>query len=494
MNLDNNEKEFNKQDSYKAKIKSMLNSYSKNIDINLCPFKAKRFISDINNHQNFYNIKNTVNSSFRAYCKTNSSIYKYPENFNVWVKKKKKFNNSYIKDYESFPKFFLNKIENDLKEIFINDLPKEQEINNEVKNTLNKSINDLELPNYNIKIEFNDAEKKFLYKYFSFAQSKLSYSEILKKNNFNFLKDSIFNIIKIANNENYSIFKVYADNLCKKLDLIFKTDFNQQKENYYNNFKDKVDELIKKITEFSESQKNKINELKKDCITKINKILETKKKGIIDETLKGKKKDIKQSILEDIKSELKKLNNYINDIFNSVAGTGNSYFLDIKKIFLESINSQMEIEIDDIKNFRNFFFSIILNKGSTNNDINIIDDLSNEIQIYFLNALSKIFGEKGFLESLKSIVSRSSYFSNFIEIIQKYLSDRITYILDILSRNLVHYINDKIELIQFRINLYAIKYSEQEIQRIGELGNDWNKILETDNYYFIVYYILSCIQ
>ena len=109
MNLDNNEKEFNKQDSYKAKIKSMLNSYSKNIDINLCPFKAKRFISDINNHQNFYNIKNTVNSSFRAYCKTNSSIYKYPENFNVWVKKKKNLIILILKIMNHFQNFFLIK-------------------------------------------------------------------------------------------------------------------------------------------------------------------------------------------------------------------------------------------------------------------------------------------------------------------------------------------------------------------------------------------------
>ena len=91
------------------------------------------------------------------------------------------------------------------------------------------------------------------------------------------------------------------------MDLIFKTNFNRQKENYYNNFNDKVDELITKITEFSESQKNNINKLKKDCITNINKILETKKKDIIDETLKGKKNDIKQFIFRRCKKRIKKI-------------------------------------------------------------------------------------------------------------------------------------------------------------------------------------------
>ena len=474
LNMDGKE-EINKEsklDIYKSNIKYIINPKDTRADFNFCQFKAKSFFTDIKKHNYFYNIKETVNSSFKTYCKIKSFAFKYPEKFNVRELTKK--TNLYCKNYDSFQKYLINKVFKDLNETFKKAPKKDQKIEENIKNLINESINDLELPNYNIKYKFSDKDKELLYIYFSFAQSKLSYSSIIENHYYNYLEENILKLINISNNEIHSKFQMKIDDIYKKFNFIFNTDLSKQKEKDYENFKVIMMKLIDSITKFLEEQKEQIELYKTKFITKLNEILQSKKQGIIDETLKGTKANIKNVILKDITRELNKLNNHINCLFNNIIGLGNGHFIDIKNQLSKYLNSEDNIEIEDIHDFKKFFFSIILNKNDIGN--NIIEDLTNEIQTYFNNSLSKIFSEKGFLASLKSFFSDTAFFSNFIEIISKYISNRITFILNLLSNNFYNYTMDKIELIRFRIDLLALNYNQTEFKKIKELQEEWNKI------------------
>ena len=496
LNLDDNKKNLGNISlkSYKDNIKTIINApKEKNIDINVFTLKAKSLSRDFNLHNYYFNIKDTINSSFKSYCKINSSVFKNPEIYNKWDAIKKI--NIYSKKYGSYPKFIANKIYDELKEIFKNELStKNLKIDSNIKNIINESIKDLEMPHYNIKIEFPESYKKNLYNYFSFAQSRLSYHLILEKYNYDIFQKNILKLIKIANNEIYYKFKINSDNINKKLSFMFNTDLKKRVGDDFEEFKITTDDLIKKIYDFLDNQINEIKLKKSECLNKINKILKSKKDGIINNIIKGKSLKIKNDILLEITNELNILNNYINNLFNNVENEGNSFFLEIKKKLLKFLGSNSDIEIEDIQNFKNHFFSIILNTNNTNNEQSIIGKISNEIQIYFNNSISKIFDEKGFFECLKSIFSRDSFFSNFIEIINKYLSDRINYILNLLSENLNTFIRDKIDLINYRKGILSINYTDNEINKIEELKKEWNNILEVNTHNLRVYFKLYLIQ
>ena len=111
----------------------------------------------------------------------------------------------------------------------------------------------------------------------------------------------------------------------------------------------------------------------------------------------------------------------------------------------------------------------------------MIEEISNEIQMYFKDSISKIFDEKGFLEFFKSFFSRDSHLLNLIEIIDKYISDRITFIIKLLTDNLSKFTTDKIDLIKLRINLFAVNNTADEIKIVEELRKEWEKILESNN-------------
>ena len=473
LNMDNNEKLDNDDliNSYKNEVKSIIRlPIDSKTDINFFLFKAKSFFSDIKNLNYFFNIKDTINSIFKEYYKIKNLIFKYPERYNKMDIKGK---NDYSK-YASFQKYLINQVSNEYKNIFGKDKPKKNQIIGEnIKESINESIKDLEIPYYKIKSEFSEDNKIKLYIYFSSAQNKLNYSSILKNHKFNILGNIILNLVNISNEENDLIFKERKGIISKKLNILFNGDLSKEKENNYEDFKNKTNNLIDKINIYLENQKEQIVRIKEESLSKINNILESKKQAIIDETLKEKRKIVKNRIIEEINKELKELNNYINNIFNNVNGTGNSYFFEIKKELYKFLNTEVEVDIEDIKDFKRFFIYTILNINDINE--NIIENATSEIQIYFNNSISRIFDEKGFLESFKSYFSRTSFFRNFIEIIYRYISDRIEYILQLLSNNLNNYVKDKVDLIKMRIDIYALNYTRTEINKIKELQKEWNE-------------------
>ena len=65
--------------------------------------------------------------------------------------------------------------------------------------------------------------------------------------------------------------------------------------------------------------------------------------------------------------------------------------------------------------------------------------------------------------------------------IKRYILERINYILSLLSSNLKVYTKDKIDLIKFRVDLYATSHTDNEIKKIEELSLEWNKIKDLNS-------------
>ena len=488
LNLDkSNEKISNDLlDSYINNIKSVIKA-PENKSINIFTFNAKSFVSEIKKYNYFFQINDTINSAFKTFCKVQNFIFKNPEVYNKWEIKLKgnKITNSYKKNYYEFQKYITNrkKMKEMLEKYFWDEKSEgSYETNENVIKITEDTLKNLELPLYDIKIKFSPENKKALDQFFSFAQSKLNFNSILIKNNYSLLEKRIIDLLKLDNLEIYSKFKLNTDNINKRLKIIFENS-GKQKENNYNNFKNTIENLIKeKINPFIEEQIRQTNEKKEICLIKIRKILESKQKAIFDGILKETKENIKNDILRDIMLEMKELNSHLENLFNNINGSGNSYFIDIKTKLLNFINSKKEItEFEDIHNFKDYFYSIILNENNIKTERNVIEEISNEIQMYFKDSISKIFDEKGFLEFFKSFFSRDSHLLNLIEIIDKYISDRITFIIKLLTDNLSKFTTDKIDLIKLRINLFAVNNTADEIKIVEELRKEWEKILESNN-------------
>ena len=65
--------------------------------------------------------------------------------------------------------------------------------------------------------------------------------------------------------------------------------------------------------------------------------------------------------------------------------------------------------------------------------------------------------------------------------IKNYIRERINYITSLLSYNLKIYKKDKIDLIKFRVDLYATTHTDNEIKKIEELSLEWNKIKDLNS-------------
>ena len=132
----------------------------------------------------------------------------------------------------------------------------------------------------------------------------------------------------------------------------------------------------------------------------------------------------------------------------------------------------------NIKNLEDLFYSKVFNKRNIdiNREKRRVEEITKEIQRYFNNFISKIFDERGFLESFKSVFGGSGCCGNFIDMIKNYIRERINYITSLLSYNLKIYKKDKIDLIKFRVDLYATTHTDNEIKIIEKLSLEWNKI------------------
>ena len=287
------------------------------------------------------------------------------------------------------------------------------------------------------------------------------------------------NLIKITNNELHLSFKTNTDNINNKLSMIFNPNLIKRKKEDYNNFQKEIDTLIYKIKFFLNDQINQIKQKEINCQSNIISILESKKQAIINRKLKGNSDVFKNIILSDIIKGLNKLNDFISEIFQNITISGNVLFAEIRNKLNKFLDLEEEKKnLEDFINFEEFFYSKVFNERNIdiNQEKRRIVEITKEIQRYFNNSISKIFDERGFLESFKSIFSRHSYYENFIEMIKRYILERINYITLLLSSNLKVYTKDKIDLIKFRVDLYATSHTDNEIKKIEELSLEWNKI------------------
>ena len=162
-------------------------------------------------------------------------------------------------------------------------------------------------------------------------------------------------------------------------------------------------------------------------------------------------------------NKYKTFNNNIMDIFNNIASKQNSFYIKMNSKILEYSKNNLE----KFKDFKEYFICIVLKKDNHNYDI--FDEISKEINVFIRNGMSKIWEKKSFLEFLKSKFWKDSYFSNIIDIISDYSSEKIKSILDLISNNFKDFINEQNEIIDLRTNLLCLQSTSVNKQKIEEV-------------------------
>ena len=456
LNLDkddkDNERQKNNIDSSIEEIKRIINVESET-NIDLCHFNAEYFKSYMQNYNFFYNIKETINNLFRAFYNNKNLAFRYPE----------KYNEKFYKYYDSFENYFV-KILNDKitqKEIFDKTPKSKQIIKENIKKTIDQSIKSIELPKYGIEIKFTDKNLNKIYKTFSFCQDNLHSSKLLIKSNYDKLESDISNKIKYINNEIYNKFIENADTIIKTLDS---TIINDNYETKLNDFQSKIAEKKNNLENFSKETVENVNKLRDDFIVKLIDSLSQKKSDIINKIKeKNKNYDLNSELNELLESHYKTFNNNIMDIFNNIASKQKSFYIEMNSKILEYSKNNLE----KFKDFKEYFMCIVLKKDNYNYDI--FDELSKEIKAFIRNGISKIWDKKGIIEYIKSKIWRESYFSNIIDIIADYSSEKIKIILNLISNNFTNFINEQIDIINLRTNLLCLRSTGENKQKIEEV-------------------------
>lgn len=448
-----NESKKNNIDSSIEEIKRIINVENET-NINLCHFNAEYFKSYMQNYNFFYNIEETINNLFRAFYNNKNLAFKYPE----------KYNEKFYKYYDSFENYFVKQLNDKIsqKEIFDKKPKSNQIIKEIIKEKIEQAIKNIELPKYGIKIEFTDKNKNIIYKAFTFCQDNLHSSKLLNKSNYDNLESDISNKIIYINNENYNKFIENADTIVKTLDS---TLTNDNYETKLNDFQDKIARIKEDMDNFSKEIVEIINKLREDFIANLIDSLRQKKSEIINK-IKNKENndnDLNSELNELLINKYKTFNNNIMDIFNNIASKQNSFYIKMNSKILEYSKNNLE----KFKDFKEYFICIVLKKDNHNYDI--FDEISKEINVFIRNGISKIWEKKSILEYLKSKFWKDSYFSNIIDIISDYSSEKIKSILDLISNNFKDFINEQNEIIDLRTNLLCLQSTSVNKQKIEEV-------------------------
>ena len=136
------------------------------------------------------------------------------------------------------------------------------------------------------------------------------------------------------------------------LNFFFNEDFTEREKDLkaFNEFKDKLDEIIKKMNSLSSKIKDEIKETRTTYETGVINSLESKKEQI-DKLLKDKNwKEIKKEIDEKMKEKLKSFDDEIQNCFNNISHTSFMYFQNAKNLFFDFTNKQ--IVLDEFPKFK----------------------------------------------------------------------------------------------------------------------------------------------
>ena len=272
-------------------------------NINLCCFNALLYTKYYSNYNYFFNLKDSIKSEFINYL-NNSNNGSFCIYLNSQLGKKLK----YLSDCDNFEQSN-EKIESDLKEIFINLNINEKEI---LENTKNIS-------------------QKFL-----FGQENIIKLNYLKESNFECFKNIIRTQIETLNTNIQDELEQKLNDILKRLDLFFAYDFSKDKDLKSKELlSKKMDEIKQKLFTVLTSFQVKFDEIREDFLNKIKNSLIQNKEKIKKDLKKKKYKEIVKEISKEIKNKLEYLNNNSKMVLDNI----NSQIDELNRQIINTLNN-----------------------------------------------------------------------------------------------------------------------------------------------------------
>ena len=428
-------------------------------DINACFFNAKYYQNYQNNYNYFFNITRTIKNINKKYKNLRADILINPENF--IFKKKQKF------------EVYLNKtLEEKINDIGLGGtLGKKTDIDENVLAEVKKAISKLESP-YSV----SDTKIKNISKNFTFARQNINNFQTLNESNIDAFKKTFLNQINIINDEIQMNIKEKTDKIIETLDYFFSVKFSERKKDLksFEEFKKNILNCLLKLKKLKNSCKNEIEEIRKNYSDNIKKLLEEKKDNI-KSALKSKDwTKLQEEIFGELKSKVEELGEKINNFLNNIDTIPNELYLSAKNNIYNFTEGKMKL--NSLKKFKAFFSQRVSNK-----DINLSDEIKKEIKLCSEQGFSKIWEEKSFWDFIGSIVFRSSYLTNILEIIIAFCDKQIEYILHLLYENFNKYINTMKYFINSRFEIISSRYTKIQEKEWEKLCNKYQESRKSIN-------------
>ena len=162
--------------------------------------------------------------------------------------------------------------------------------------------------------------------------------------------------------------------------------------------------------------------------------------------------------MKDINDEIKNNLNVLNDDIKEFIDNMDIPALKIYSESIKIISEFSKIKIDFPKGIR---FADNFSKVFGNSQNNIGEEIFREIKM-LSNSLSSIYNKKGFLEWFSSIFADYKCLLNFYDIILNTFIRKIDYILKSMKEQYENYINNLIDIINFRANSITVEFTEDQ--------------------------------
>ena len=151
------------------------------------------------------------------------------------------------------------------------------------------------------------------------------------------------------------------------------------------------------------------------------------------------------------------------------------------KIYSESIKIISEFSKTKIDFPKGIRFGDNFSKIFGNSENNIGEEIFREIKM-LSNSLSSIYDKKGFLKWFSSIFSDYKCLLNFYDIIVNTFIKKIDYILQSMKEQYEVYINNLIDIINFRANSITVEFTKEQ-KEIWENLNEFYQDIRSNIIY-----------
>ena len=424
--------------------------------IKVCFFNAKFYsnFSSINNY--FFNLKSSILNEMKDFLLYKNKIFTNPD---------------LIKDKicKSFCNFFSKKLNEKIK---IGGLGSKISPHQKKDEKVDKQINEIF---QELNIKDNKDKDKFI-KIISFARENLPNIKFHKESNISELQNLLSLQIHLIFYDMQEAFKLEVNEIISTLDLFFRKDIIDRQSDLKSieNFKIQINQIKKSLQSEIKNGKNKILCMIENYKENVTNSLK-KKKNDFEIQLKSKKyKEILKDISEEIKNNLNILNDEITKFIDDMD-------IPALKIYSESIKIISEfskIKIDFPKGIR---FGDNFSKIFGNSENNIGEEIFREIKM-LSNSLSSIYDKKGFLKWFSSIFSDYKCLLNFYDIIVNTFIKKIDYILQSMKEQYEVYINNLIDIINFRANSITVEFTKEQ-KEIWENLNEFYQDIRSNIIY-----------